>query len=355
MTFFDKVVYSKTTSVRIFRHIIFWSADCVSNLVVLSADTEIKTPVIINRICVIPLIALVTYTLIYYLLPGFFRDKNRLKLLVGIVILILFVGYGIRYYRLFIVYPIIDPTHVLPANVWSFSHVYKEVFRWMPGISLAVAIKMMKNKTEIQEKAEQLAEEKKAAELAFLKAQMHPHFLFNTLNTLYSYSLQNDGKSEQVVLHLSNLMRYILEECDHRVIPIEKEIKVISDYFELKKLRHGTRLDIDFQIELKKSRAFISPLLMLPIIENSFKHTLSSARGLIHITVRIKTENKFIHLFVENDLLPADQSYSSRGLGIANVKRQLALLYGRNYSLHIKNDNGKYAVDLKVPVMNEYE
>ncbi len=97
-------------------------------------------------------------------------------------------------------------------------------------------------------KAAALWNEKRIAELSFLKAQMHPHFLFNTLNTLYSESIKkSDTKSEQIVLRLSNLMRFILEECNKPLIPLTKEIQVISDYIALEKIRHGNRLQVDFQ------------------------------------------------------------------------------------------------------------
>jgi len=353
MNWFDALVYRKNWKIRIFRHLAFWAIEYTSNLIVLSADTEIKTSDIITRILIVPLVAMVTYFIIYYVIPSYSKDHNPIKLVLCILVSIAFVGWGIRYYRLFILYPLFDPSHVIQKSAWAYSHIFKEIFRWLPGISLAIAIKMMKNKTEIQQRTDQLIEEKKATELAFLKAQMHPHFLFNTLNTLYSYSLQKADKSEQVVLHLANLMRYILEECDHRVIPIEKEIKVIEDYFELKKLRHGTRLQIDCQIKLNGSNTYISPLVFLPIIENSFKHTLSSNRGLIHISVQIRSDRNFIYLFVENDIMPHEDNSSARGLGIANVKRQLNLLYGQRFALDIKNGNGRYSVNLKVPVLNK--
>jgi two-component system, LytTR family, sensor kinase len=353
MSLFDTFVYSKNWEIRVLRHVVFWATDCISNLVVLSADTEIKTSVIISRILVVPLAASVTYFIIYYLIPTFSKDHNRIRLVLGIFAAVAFVGFGIRYYRVYLIYPLVDPSHVFQHDIWTAGYVFKEIFRWMPGISLAIAIKMMKNKTEIQEKAEHLIEEKKAAELAFLKAQMHPHFLFNTLNTLYSYSIKNADKSELVVLHLANLMRYILEECDHRVIPIEKEIKVIEDYFELKKLRHGSRLQIDCQIKLNGCKTYISPLIFLPIIENSFKHTLSSNRGTIHISVQIRSDKDFIYLYVENDLLSHEDNGSARGMGIANVKRQLALLYGQRFNMDIKNGQGKYSVNLKVPALDK--
>src|SRR5258708_31239424 len=105
---------------------------------------------------------------------------------------------------------------------------------------------------------------------------MHSHFLFNTLNTLYSETMQDSGKAEQVVLHLSNLLRFILDECNKPLIAVSKEIKVIHDYIELEKLRHGSRLQVSLSVPESDQSLFISPLIFLPFIENSFKHSLNN-------------------------------------------------------------------------------
>jgi LytS/YehU family sensor histidine kinase len=182
-------------------------------------------------------------------------------------------------------------------------------------------------------------EEKKNAELAFLKAQMHPHFLFNTLNTLYSYAISNSPqsqtKSEQIVLQLSNLLRFILEECDKPLIVLKKEIKVIEDYIELQRLRHGDRINLVYKVDATNEE-FVSPLLMLPIVENSFKHTLSSNRGKIEIQLSIKSEHGYVHLDLENDLIGQEKNVISFGKGLHSVRRQLELLYGTNFLLEIK-------------------
>jgi LytS/YehU family sensor histidine kinase len=180
---------------------------------------------------------------------------------------------------------------------------------------------------------------------------MHPHFLFNTLNTLYADAIRDTGKAEQIVLRLSDLLRFILEECSKPLIPIHKEIKVIEDYIALEKLRHGSRLAIDMKLAIEDKTKCISPLLLLPFIENSCKHTLSSIRGNICIAVEIKSENGFVNLLVENEL-PAKVAHhtANHGMGITNVKKQLDLLYDSNFLLDIKKDNCKYSVHLKVPI-----
>lgn len=360
MKVLDVLIYSNKWSIRILRHVLFWTIDCISVLVVISADNnELNSRIIYSRFLVVPLTAAVAYFIIYYLIPSYSKDRDRLKFILGILFSFLFVAYGIRFYRLNLIYPIVDPTFIFPEDIWSFSRVIRDTFRWMPGITLAIAIKMIKNRAELLQKNQQLMEEKKKAELAFLKAQMHPHFLFNTLNTLYSYSIKNgngtpNDKSEEIVLRLSNLMRFILEECDKRLIPIESEIKVIEDYFHLKKLRHGDRLRLDYSLT-KNGTAYISPLLLLPIVENSVKHTLSSNDGKVDIKLVIKSESGYISLYIENDLIKNETSAVSHGTGLRSVRRQLELLYGDDFLLEVNKSKEKFVVNLKVPTEKKDE
>lgn len=352
MNFVDLIIYSKRWPIRIFRHAAFWATDVTCYLLIISANSELQPWVLKSLMFVMPLAILATYFIIYYIIPTYTSDHSRIKVIFLCLTVFLFIGVGMRYYRFFIVYPIIDPTHAMPANLWGIGGILSEVFSWMGVMSSAIAIKMAKNKTELQQKNESLLEEKKMAELNFLKAQMNPHFLFNTLNTLYSDAVTGGDKSEEIVLRLSSLLRFMLEECNQRVIPIEKEMKVIEDYIQLEKLRHGNRLQVDYQSHTNGSPVFISPLLMLPFVENSCKHTLLSKRGDIKITVRISTTNNAANLFVENEL-SADKNGSSPGIGIANVRRQLELLYGRDFKLEIRQDQGKHIVNLDIPTLKE--
>lgn len=350
MNVLDSFVYSRKWSVRIARHVTFWTMDGLSILVVLSADNKITIPIVLSRFLVIPFTAAITYFIIYYVIPTHLKNRNLPHTILCLMFAFLFVAYGIRYYRLEIIYPLVDENFVARVDRWSIAKVLRDTFNWMPGICLAIAIKVMKNRSELLLRNKQLIEEKKNAELAFLKAQMHPHFLFNTLNTLYAHAIKAGDASEEVVLRLSNLLRFILEECDKKVIPIEQEIKVIEDYFELKKLRHGNRLIIDSQVTLTQRPVFVSPLLMLPIIENSFKHTLMSSPGPVNIKVRISSEDNFISLYVENDLFMNGKS-SGSGKGLASVKRQLEMLYESRFEFQAKSEAGKFKTFLKVPIM----
>jgi len=285
----------------------------------------------------------------YYLIPKYSTRKQPWELASWILVILLSIGVGLRYYRYYIIAPFLEPNYLIPRDVFSFSRGLGEIFSWMAVMFMAIAIKLIKTKNELQQQNQELVAEKRIAELSFLKAQMHPHFLFNTLNTLYSDAIKTDSKSEQIVLRLSNLMRFILEECNKPLISLEKEIKVIEDYIALEKIRHGKRLEVDFICDVRDRTILISPLLMLPFVENSLKHTLSGQLGVISIKIKVHTEKNRVHLMVVNDIIQSSQQLApDHGLGIRNIKKQLELLFGKNFKLDI-TEGSKYIVNLNIP------
>jgi two-component system LytT family sensor kinase len=355
MRFIDTFIYSDHKGIRISRHVLFWTTDFLSYLVVISANTQISAAIIIGLLTRVPLVICVTYFIMYYLIPKYSTDRNRWGLALWILAILVFIGVGLRYYRYYVITPILEPESVIPPDVFAFSRIIGEIFSWMAVMCMAIAIKLIKTKNKLQQQNEELLTAKRNAELSFLKAQMHPHFLFNTLNTLYAEAIKTGNRSEQIVLRLSNLMRFILEECNKPMITLNMEIKVIEDYVELEKIRHGSRLEVDFKCEVRDPNILISPLLLLPFVENSFKHTLSSQPGVIPIKIRVNMEGGYIHLMVENDVTRyAQPTAPDLGLGINNVRKQLELLFDKNFKLDI-SEGDKYIVNLSVPANHTHE
>ena len=349
MKFLDTFIYSDHIGIRIFRHVLFWTTDFFSYLVVISANTQINSAIVIGMLTRVPLVVCITYFIMYYLIPRYSTNKKRWELALWLLAILVFIGVGLRYYRYYIITPILEPDSVIPPDVFAFGRILGEIFSWMAVMCMAIAIKLIKTKNKLQQQNEELVAEKRIAELSFLKSQMHPHFLFNTLNTLYSDAIKTDSRSEQIVLRLSNLMRFILEECNKPLISLQKEIKVIEDYVALEKIRHGSRLEVDFKCEVQNQSILISPLLLLPFVENSFKHTLSSQPGVIPILIRVNAEKNRVHLRVENDVTKYAQPIApDHGLGIKNVRKQLELLFDKNFKLDI-TEGDKYIVNLSVP------
>lgn len=352
MSFLTTFIYSNRPGIRIFRHVLFWVTDIINYLLIISVNTEITSVEVYKIVFRIPLIALAAYFILYYLIPKFSQERDRGKLFLWILGVMIFLGVGVRYYRYFILGPLVDPDQVIDFDVWDFRRILSEILQSMVVISMAIAIKLIKNKTELQQKNEELAAEKKAAELGFLKAQMHPHFLFNTLNTLYSETIQDSGKAQLVVLHLSNLLRFILDECQKPLIPVQYEIKVVKDFIALEELRHGARLNVNLEVTDVNPHTMLSPLIFLPFVENSFKHTLLNKRGPITIDISIRGEADRLHLLIGNDndtSSPSQRNGHKHGHGISNIRRQLDLLYGKEYALNVDASQEKYVVSLYIP------
>lgn len=352
MSFLTTFIYSNRPGIRIFRHVLFWVTDIINYLLIISVNTEITSVEVYKIVFRIPLIALAAYFILYYLIPKFSQERDRGKLFLWILGVMIFLGVGVRYYRYFILGPLVDPDQVIDFDVWDFRRILSEILQSMVVISMAIAIKLIKNKTELQQKNEELAAEKKAAELGFLKAQMHPHFLFNTLNTLYSETIQDSGKAQLVVLHLSNLLRFILDECQKPLIPVQYEIKVVKDFIALEELRHGARLNVNLEVADVNPHMMLSPLIFLPFVENSFKHTLLNKRGAITIDISIRGEEDRLHLLIGNDndtSSPTQRNGHKHGHGISNIRRQLDLLYGKEYALNVDASQEKYVVSLYIP------
>ncbi len=350
MRFIHSLIYSNQQWVRVSRHFLFWFVDMINWLMVKSISSEVVPADVHFFLLNVPVAMAVTYITLYHLIPKYSANEKG-NLFISILILLLVMGCFFRVYKFTVVHPLLDLTPIASSDLWSLGAIISEVFKWLAVIAMAVAIKLVKSKTELHQKNEQLINEKRAAELSFLKTQMHPHFLFNTLNTLYSEAYQQSERAGLVVAHLANLLRFILEECSKPTISLEKEIKVIKDYIELEKMRHDSRLGVHLTVPESVHSISVSPLLFLPFVENSFKHSLNNVRGRVIISIEIKIiDERGLCLIVENDRAKHEEANGFSGKGIANIRRQLELLYKDEYRLDIKETDTMYKVELVIPI-----
>jgi len=193
----------------------------------------------------------------------------------------------------------------------------------------------------------QARQEKITAALQLLKAQVHPHFLFNTLNNIYSFSLDRSSKTPELILKLSSLLSYMLYDCKAEEVRLEKEVEIMKDYIGLEKERYGNTLEISWTVEGDTRDNFISPLLMLPFLENAFKHGASEQIEKPWIGVDISVANNILKCKITNSKNEYT-SYSHNGIGIDNVKRRLQFLYPEKHELKINDEGDFFAVSLMV-------
>ncbi len=199
------------------------------------------------------------------------------------------------------------------------------------------------------QKMKQIETEKLNAELISLKAQINPHFLFNTLNGIYGLALTNSNKTADSISKLASMMRYVLTETTAEKVPLINEIKYISDYIAFQKLRLTKKTKVNFTIEGTFLDQEISPILFISFIENAFKYGVSNEVEST-IKIHIVTENNAISLTVKNDQLNTNTNNNeeSCGIGLKNTKRRLDLIYENKYSLEITNTDKEHQIILKI-------
>ena len=216
---------------------------------------------------------------------------------------------------------------LLFVMIWSLSSAISIVKEWRYTLQRVV-----------------LAEAEKArAELAFLKAQINPHFLFNTLNNIYSLAVTKNNDTPSAIMKLSNIMRYLTDDATHDYVPLQSEVECISDYIELQRLRLNQKTEINFSVSGHLDEKQISPLILITFVENAFKYGVSNHEP-SPLIIKISAEERTITLLCQNKLFNTVRKVEREGIGISNTRQRLELLYPNKHLLNITTDNGVYTV-----------
>jgi len=243
-----------------------------------------------------------------------------------------------------------DMSFIIP--VWG----RQVLFNYPTVVGFALAIKILKNWYLKQKETAQVGREIINGELQLLKAQVHPHFLFNTLNNIYSFIINDSNDATEALKKLSTLLRYIIYECDQPLVKLEKELKMIRDYIDLEKIRYGKNFNMSLQVQGDPSNKLISPLLLIPFLENSFKHGASQMLTHPWINLDIAIHEHALEFILSNSKPSiGGEKTISNGLGLRNVKKRLSILYPGTHSLNITDDIMSFVVSLKVPISKSNE
>jgi LytS/YehU family sensor histidine kinase len=209
-------------------------------------------------------------------------------------------------------------------------------------------IKHIYDYRKLIESTQKLRIEKQDAELNYLKSQTNPHFLFNTLNNIYSLARDKSDLAPESILRLSGILRFMLYETGGEYITIEQELKIINDYIALEKLRYDDSLQINFKFEIDDLKQPFPPLLLIPLVENAFKHGVSETRNHPFIDIYLSSDKKQLEFIVKNSL---EESSGERpvkeNIGLSNIRRQLELLY-KVYELSCVQDERVFTATLKI-------
>jgi sensor histidine kinase YesM len=227
-----------------------------------------------------------------------------------------------------------------PRIIFTFN--YRIVRSILPLIGLAFLIRSLTQEKEMKE----LKEQQLVSELNYLKAQLRPHFFFNTINNIYALALKQSAQTAPMVARLGEMMRYILYEADQPTVPLSRELTFLSDYIEAEKIRHQAHVSIQYDVQGIRSDYRIEPLLLLPFIENGFKHGLEeeTKNGFTHIVI-CQTDHD-LTLQVSNSIPQAAKKAAIPGIGIHNVRKRLDILYQDRYQLNIHETPEIYEVTL---------
>jgi two-component sensor histidine kinase len=216
---------------------------------------------------------------------------------------------------------------------------------------LSTGIRVINQWLRSEQRNKEIANEKLKAELSFLKAQINPHFLFNTLNNIYALASAQSEHTAAAVMKLSSIMRYVLTEARNDLVPLEKEIQFTSHYIELQKMRLTDKTIVDFSVRGEPLGHQIAPLLLLPFVENAFKYGISTREtSPINILLEIQKDSLNFKICNQKHLNTLLRVSDNTGIGISNTKRRLDLFYEDRYSLEIDDKPNEFSVHLKIPV-----
>ena len=276
----------------------------------------------------------------YKLLPSLFYKKKYWQFILsflGIVVLV------IAFEEL-----VVEKVFYPDSRGRSFTGILYGFVEILPPIIILTAFKFAWDALMRQNRVEALEKAVKESELQFLKSQINPHFLFNNLNNLYAYALENSPKTPKIILELSGVLRYMLYECKEEFVPLQKEIFQLENFTKLNELQIEERGQVSFVKENISDQYKIAPLILMVFIENAFKHSQSSLADEIKIDIKISLDDSSRLIFncKNNFQKQTNVDQLSRGIGLENVRKRLDFLYPNAYQLTIQETAELYEVDL---------
>lgn len=194
----------------------------------------------------------------------------------------------------------------------------------------------------------------KQQELNYLKQQIHPHFLFNTLNTIYGFAIRQSKQTPDIILKLSNLLDYILYQINKPQVSLREEVLHIQEYIELEKIRFQDNLKVETSINEIDKTIQIAPMLLIPFVENAFKHG-EIVNGYLQINVQCKVENNQLHFVISNSVKEHEETINNHGIGLENIGKRLDLHYKDSYQLKSQIKDNTYIVELIINKLNNFK
>lgn len=338
--------------VRLLYHLAFW----ICTILLLAYHGSLLGSSfqenLINMLSLLPMQMIAAYSLIYFLLSRYLYQGKYLLFLLGLLISAYALSVLARLSIIHIAEPLIgfdgydesiwevisDPIYLIKVYMVSV---------YLPA-ALLLILKMMKERFQQENKLVKLEREKSVAELNFLKAQMNPHFLFNTLNNIYALAKNGSEQTADMILKLSEILDYTLYECSQPKVPISREWELIENYADLQSLRHADKLIVMLEQDLDDPAVEVSPLLLIALVENAFKYALGNGEKAPSIKINLRLRNRRLSFRVFNTKNEEYTEHKPRGIGIKNLQGQLNLQYPNRHEMDIEVGKDSYQVLLQI-------
>ena len=287
-----------------------------------------------------------SYIHYFFILPALFLDKNWKKYLLLLIALLI----SILCLRILVeneVYPLLSNTEEYFKTI-KLTRVISTLWNTMTFLLFIGMIRFVLDWFELENKRKQLENQKLTAELNYLKSQINPHFLFNTLHNLNSLVYAGARNANEVIIKLSNIMRYMIYESGKERVTLSSEIDYMNDYIHLESIRLNNTFRLDFKIDGPVEHVKIAPLMLITFLENAFKHGVSDREPDCWIDVRLTVDEKQLRYQVANKKIDVKQNKLKSGFGLDNVKKRLALSYPDAYTLLVNDLEDSYRIDLTI-------
>ena len=286
--------------------------------------------------------ALAAFFINYYLLGSYFYQKRYRHFIIGVLLTI---GLVIVAEEL-----ILEPIYFPDTRARSFPGLMMTLIPIIPVFTILVGFKFGWDALAKQNEVENLRMMAKESELGFLKSQINPHFLFNNLNNLYAYAIENSPKTPEIILELSGVLRYMLYDCQVKYVPLNTELKQLENFIRLSSMQIEDRGTVNYKLDEVGGTYQIAPLILVVFIENAFKHSTASQTADIHIEVKTHLDQAgMLHFVCTNTYRTQSNTTSlSKGIGLENVRKRLELLYPDQHQLDISQDEPTYEVALRL-------
>jgi two-component system LytT family sensor kinase len=332
-------------------HALFWAAYYIFAALISLSIHQIYDPrYYLQLLTLVPPDMLLVYANFYLLTRlGLARKKWVLYIISVLACLILISALNTFLHRL---YARAGSPYFVHASEFDGPTFAARMLNGIYLLGLATAVKFLKDWLAQRQQLQEIEKQQVATELAFLKSQVNPHFFFNTLNNLYSLTLQKSDLAPEVVLKLSGLMSYMLYDSGAALVRLDQEVSMLESYIALEKLRFGNRLSLHFEkTGIGNGSTQIPPLILLAFVENSFKHGMSRITGDGRINISLLVKSGELLFQIDNPICSGHKGGEEKnGIGLRNVVRRLDLLYGPRYHLDLSDTVNHFHVILKIPL-----